>query len=153
MFSDTAYWEQRKLKYQLQLQVRGNISVAHNDDNDPVNEWDGYRIAAVHSPAFLNGPQARVFYRSVKMDNSGSSMIQELIWDQKNDNWSKGANFTTAWPTSHIAATIDESTNILRLFFSTGNRTLQEYWTDITTPETKYQEGNPRNLIQIPTQN
>lgn len=141
MFSDTNYWEQKTLKNQLQLQVRGNVSVPHNDDNDPVNDWDGYRIAAVHSTAFLAGPQARVFYRSQKMDGTGNSVIQELIWDQNKDTWSKGANFSTAWPTSHMAATIDESTNILRLFFSTGNRTLQEYWTDVTTPETKYTKG------------
>ena len=141
MFSDTNFWTQKTLKNQLQLQVRGNVSVPHNDDNDPVNHWDGYRIAAVYSTAFRAGPQARVFYRSQKMDGTGNSVIQELIWDQNTDKWSKGANFSTAWPTSHMAATIDESTNILRLFFSTGKRTLQEYWTDITTPGTSYAEG------------
>ncbi|KAL8823545.1 MAG: hypothetical protein Q9191_005757 [Dirinaria sp. TL-2023a] len=146
MFSDSNYWEQRTLKKQLQLQVRGNVPTPNNDDNDPVNNWDGYRIAAVHSTAFHAGPQARVFYRSQNMDSTGNSVIQELIWNQNNDTWSKGTNFSTAWPTSQMTATIDESTNILRLFFSTGKRTLQEYWTDITAPEIKYTEG-----LSLPT--
>ena len=84
-------------------------------------------------------------------------MIQELMWNQTGDTWLKGATFNDAWPTSHLAASIDESTNILRLFFSVGGKTLQEYWTDITTPETAYQKGItlknylPHNNVDIST--
>ena len=139
-FSDKLLWEQGTLNPSLRLTARGNVTSPQSDDeDDPVNEWDGYRLAAVYSRNFAAGPQARLFYRSQATD--GTNEIQELIWNHINDTWSKGASFPTAWPTSHFAASIDESTNILRLFFSIGNKTLQEYWTDITTPDTTYREG------------
>ena len=152
MFSDSLAWEQRSLNTQLRLTARGNLTAPNNDDQDPVNDWDGYRMAAVYSPIFHAGPQARLFFREQSLD--GPNLIQELIWNQNADSWSRGANFTDSWPTSHMAATIDESTNILRLFFSTGNRTLQEYWTDISTPDTAYAKGMPfpkhTNIPYIP---
>ena len=154
-FSDTELWEQGTLNPILRLTVRGNVTLPDNDDNDPINDWDGYRLAAVYSRKFVGGPQARLFYRYQQLN--GSSMIQELMWNQTGDAWLKGATFNDAWPTSHLAASIDESTNILRLFFSVGGKTLQEYWTDITTPETAYQKGItlknylPHNNVDIST--
>ena len=96
-------------------------------------------MAAVYSRRFAAGPQARLFYR--RQELNGTNYIQEVIWDQANDKWSKGAVFDDAWPTSHFAATIDESTNILRLFFSSGGKTLQEYRADISIPNTVYTKG------------
>lgn len=142
-------WEQWTLHSQLQLQVTGNRSLPDTDNDDPVNEWDGYRIAAVYSTSFFGGPQARVFFHTQTM--KGASIIQELIWNQNADKWTKGTNFTTAYPTSHMAATIDESTNILRLFFSTGNKTLQEYWTDVTSIDTNYAKGKFLRQIHVRT--
>lgn len=147
LFSDNLLWEQRKLGSQLRLTARGNITTPNNNDQDPVNAWDGYRMAAVYSKNFQAGPGARLFFRHVDVD--GSSLIQELIWDQTTDNWSMGSNFTDSWPTSHMAATVDESSNILRLFFSTGKKTLQEYWIDISEPETVYAKGTPRTEFTI----
>lgn len=138
-FSDSLDWEQGTLNPILRLTVRGNVTLPDNDDNDPTNDWDGYRLAAVYSRKFAAGPQTRLFYRYQQLN--GSSMIQELTWNQTGDTWLKSATFDDAWPTSHLAASIDESTNILRLFFSVGGKTLQEYWTDITTPDTAYQKG------------
>ena len=116
------------------------MTAPSDDQQDPVNDWDGFRMTAVHSPNFQAGPQARLFFRQ---QANGNNVIQELIWDQNADIWSKGTSFTDAWPTSHMAATIDESMKILRLFFSIGNRTLQEYWTDISKPNAGYAKGTP----------
>ena len=129
--------------------------MSRNTDNDPENHWDGYRLAAVYSRKFAAGPQTRLFYRD--QDLNGSTWIQEAIWDQINDKWTTGATFIDSSPNSHFAASIDESTNILRLFFSIGDKTLQEYWTDITTPETRYDKGFkkenflPHNNVDIST--
>ena len=137
-FNDSLAWEQATLS-SLGLTTRGSVELPDNNDNDPVNDWDGYRLAAVYSRKFVGGPQARLFYRA--QDTNGSNSIEEVIWNHTNDRWSKGATFNDSWPTSHFAASIDEETNILRLFYSTGRKTLQEYWTDITTPETAYKKG------------
>lgn len=153
-FSDILPWEQANLNSILRVTVHGTVSMPNNDDNDPKNDWDGYRLAAVYSRKFLAGPQTRLFYR--QQDLNGT-WIQEVIWDQTNDKWTIGAIFTDASPNSHFAASIDESTNILRLFYSTGGKTLQEYWTNITSPETKYAKGFkkenflPHNNVDIST--
>lgn len=137
-FNDSLAWEQATLS-RLGLRTLGSVETPNNNDNDPVNDWDGYRLAAVYSRNFVGGPQARLFYRA--QENNWSNWIQEVIWNHSSDSWSKGASFKDPWPTSHFAASIDESTNILRLFYSTGGKTLQEYWTDITTPDTVYKKG------------
>ena len=67
--------------------------------------------------------------------------MQELIWTQSNDSWAHGAKLPNPWPTSHLAATIDESTQILRLFFSSGNNTLQEAWMSLSDPTGTYRNG------------
>ena len=154
-FSDTQFWEQANLNSILRATVRGNTSLPDDVDDDPPNAWDGYRLAAVYSRKFVGGPQTRLFYRQPGLN--GSTWIQEAIWDQNNDTWRNGANFTDSSPNSHFAASIDESTDILRLFFSTGGKTLQEYWTNITTPDTIYAKGFkrenflPHNNVDIST--
>ena len=154
-FSDTIAWEQANLNSILRATVRGNVSLQNNVDNDPKNDWDGYRLAAVYSRKFDAGPQTRLFYRH--QDSNGSTWIQEAIWYQNNDSWIYGVTFNDSSPNSHFAASIDESTNILRLFFSTGSKTLQEYWTDITTRDTIYAKGFkkerflPYNNVDIST--
>lgn len=147
LFSDQLAWEERSLGSQLRITARGNVTTHENYDRDPINNWDGFRMTAVHSANFHAGPQARLFFREQALD--GTSAIQELIWNQTTDIWSKGTSFSDPWPTSHMAATIDESTNILRLFFSTGNNTLQEVWTDISTPNPIYARGIYFFLLQF----
>lgn len=109
-------------------------------DNEHKNGWDRYRMAAVHSDKFHPGPGVRLFYHSGQIANQ-SFWVQELIWDQKSDNWTMGARFPDAFPNSHLAATIDASTNILRLFYSAGNGTLQERTLNITDLKTGYVGG------------
>lgn len=89
----------------------------HKNDGEPENGWDVYRMTAVYSKNFASGAGCRLFYHS-----NNSSVVQELIWN--NETWRKGASFD-AYPKSHLSATIDESTKILRLFYSTRRRALQ----------------------------
>lgn len=118
----------------------GNISVPKNNDNDPENDWDSFRIAAVYSDAFSAGPQVRLYYHQPQV-NGNATWIQELIWFQNNDTWAEGAQFTDAWPRAHMAATIDDTTQVLRLFFSTGGKTLQEYYAFVNDPDLSYKKG------------
>ena len=117
----------------------GNITVTSDNTNDPKNNWDSYRMAAVYSAGFHNGPGIRLYYHAQELN--GTSWVQELIWDQQNDTWSSGSAFYDAWPSSHLAATVDESSRILRLFFSSGNLTLSEYYTNISSPDSSYHKG------------
>lgn len=96
-------------------------------------------MAAVYSSNFHSGPGVRLYYHAEQLN--GANFIQEVIWDQRTDKWSSGAQIQGAWPNSHLAATIDESTQVLRLFFSSGNNNLQEVWTLITDPHGKYSNG------------
>ena len=107
--------------------------------DDPKNGWDGYRMAAVYSVNFDNGPGIRLFYHAGQLN--GTSVVQELIWNQKNDSWSKGAELLKPYPNSHLAATVDENSKILRLFFSSGNQTLSEEWLNITNTQAGYSPG------------
>lgn len=118
----------------------GNISLPKNNDNDPENDWDSFRIAAVYSDAFSAGPQVRLYYHQPQV-NGNATWIQELIWFQNNDTWAEGARFTDAWPRAHMAATIDDTTQVLRLFFSTGGKTLQEYYAFVNDPDLSYKKG------------
>ena len=117
----------------------GNITVPSDNNNDPKNNWDSYRMAAVYSTSFQSGPGLRLYYHAEELN--GTSWVQELIWDQRNDTWSLGATFYDAWPSSHLAATVDESSKILRFFFSSGNLTLSEYYTNISSPDSGYHKG------------
>ena len=138
MFSNNDYWNQYNLGSSMKKTLVGNISVPKNDDPD--NDWDSLRIAAVYSDAFVGGPQVRLFYHQPQI-NGGDTWIQELIWYQNNDTWAEGSQFKDAWPRSHMTATIDDSTQILRLFFSTGNKNLQEYWAAVNGPNPAYKQG------------
>ncbi|KAL9076292.1 MAG: hypothetical protein Q9161_001008 [Pseudevernia consocians] len=137
IFSSTAYWEPGTLN-DLNIATVANLSTP-SVTPDSKNDWDGYRMAAVYSENFHNGPGLRLYYHTENL--TGAAYVQELIWTQSNDSWADGAKLHNPWPTSHLAATIDESTQILRLFFSSGNNTLQEAWTSISDPTGTYKNG------------
>lgn len=61
--------------------------------------------------------------------------------DQKSDDWQIGQAITNVYPNSHLAATVDESHGLLRLYFSSGNLTLQEVWLNITDSKSVYNNG------------
>ena len=137
IYNSTDYWEPGTLN-NLNIPATGNIS-SSSQDGDPQNNWDGFRMAAVYSVNFDDGPGIRFFYHNVQ--NNGSTYVQELIWNQKSDKWTKGAIIQRPYPNSHLAATVDENSKILRLFFSSGNRTLSEEWLDITNTKAGYNSG------------
>lgn len=101
-------------------------------------------MAAVYSTKFASGPGTRLFYHVEQLN--GSNYVQEMVWDQNSDRWSKGAQISNVAPNSHLAATIDEQNMILRLYFSSGRNTLQELWSNITNPHASYTGG--RSLIR-----
>ena len=138
IYNNTDYWEPGTLN-DLNLPMAGNISLPPGDNDVVENSWDSYRMAAVYSTNFHTGPGIRLFYHSQQLN--GSSFVQEMIWIQANDTWSAGAKLSNVWPNSHMVATIDNSTNILRLFFSSGGKTLQEMWLPITDPNAEYMAG------------
>ena len=146
IYSDNQYWQVGKLN-SLNIPMTGNLTSPVNN-NDPKNTWDGYRFAAVYSRNFSTGPGARLFYHAQEMD--GSNFVQELIWAQNNDSWTKGAMIEDANPNSHLAATVDESIGILRLFFSSGNRSLLEAWTSMGSSGGNYTKGRSCAYCQIP---
>ena len=115
-----------------------NISIP-TGSGDPENNWDSYQMAAAYSKGFHSGPGTRFFYHTQELN--GTSYVQELIWYQGNDSWAYGSKLFTPWPNSHLAVTIDNSTNILRLFFSSGHNTLQEMWMSLTDPNSEYRDG------------
>lgn len=137
IYNNTDYWEPGTLN-NLNIPATGNIS-SSSQDGDPENDWDGYRMAAVYSVNFDDGPGIRLFYHAVQLN--GSSFVQELIWNQKNDSWSKGAQIQRSYPNSHLAAAIDENSKILRVFFSSGNKTLSEEWLNIGDTKAGYNPG------------
>lgn len=108
------------------------------------NGSDGYRMAAVYSDKFQSGAGCRLFYHA---ENKPGNSVKELIWDKTNDNWIPGAQLDDVLPNSHLSATIDESTQILRLFYySYGNETngtqyLTYSYTNITNPTYGYKKG------------
>ena len=116
----------------------GNLSLPSPED-DPTNSWDGYRMTAVYSKLFKSGPGARLFYHAQQMD--GSSLVQEMIWLQSNDSWTQGATIKDVYPNSRLSATVDEKFGLVRLFYSSGNRTLQESYTSIATIGGNYSDG------------
>ncbi|KAF6219167.1 hypothetical protein HO133_004992 [Letharia lupina] len=137
VFSSTAYWEPGTLN-NMNIAAVANLSLP-SVTQDPKNDWDGYRMAAVYSENFNTGPGLRLYYHAENL--TGAAYVQELIWTQSNDSWADGAKLHNPWPNSHLAATIDESTQILRLFFSSGNNTLQEAWMSLLDPTGTYKNG------------
>ena len=137
IYNNTDLWEPGTLNQQ-NIAAVGNISLPTQTE-DPKNDWESYRMAAVYSVNFNDGPGIRLFYHSRLLD--GTPFVQEMIWNQKNDVWSKGAELSKPYPNSHLAATIDENAGILRVFFSSGNKTLSYYWLNITDPQAGYSTG------------
>lgn len=122
----------------MKIAAVGNFSIT-SATQDPTNDWDGYRMAAVYSQNFHTGPGLRLYYHAENL--TGTTYVQELIWTQSTDSWVNGAKLYNPWPTSHMVATIDDSTQILRLFFSSGNSTLQEAWMSVSDPSGTYKNG------------
>lgn len=116
----------------LGLLTNGSFNPQSNSspESNPRNDWDGLNMAAVYSMNFPTGPGARLYYHFASPN--GSAWIQELKWDQAADVWETGTTFGGGAPNSHIAATIDEQHKAVRVFYSTGNGTLQESWSNIT---------------------
>ena len=140
VYDSPQYWLPASLN-NLNLPMVGQITSSLATDG-PRNSWDSYRMAAVYSTNFMSGPGARLFYHAQHLD--GSNIVQELVWSQNNDTWSQGAAIEGVRPNSHLAATIDESIGILRLFYSAGNETLQESWTSLSDTGGNYRIGTSR---------
>ena len=100
-------------------------------------------MAATYSTNFSTGPGARLFYHG---SNKTDTWIQELIWYHQNDSWAMGTAIFGADPTSHLAATIEPLSQVLRLFYSSGSGAIEEQWIDITAPNATYQLG-----VRIPS--
>jgi len=111
---------------------------------NPSNDWDGFNMAAVYSMNFPTGPGARLYYHF--SSPNGTAWVQELKWDQAADIWETGIVLPGVSPNSHIAATIDEQHKAVRVFYSTGNGTLQESWSNITQNNGAYHPGKPHPL-------
>ena len=131
LYVGTDVWEIGSLTSR-QYPVKGNSSY------DGEGGWNGFRTAAVYSQNFTAGAGARLFYHN---SNSTANWIQELIWFQTNDSWIMGSEIYGADPQSHIAATIESSTFILRLFYTTPSKTVEEQWANITAENYEYQQG------------
>ncbi|MCJ1432568.1 hypothetical protein MMC27_001925 [Xylographa pallens] len=129
------------------LPAYGNLSISEsNAEQDPSNTWDSYRMAAVYSKEFLGGPQTRLYYHTMTDGTNPVPIVQEMIWLQNNDSWTTGHQFFDAWPNSNLAMTTDIATNTIRLYYSSGNLTLQEEWFDLNHQSAGWQTG-----LQIPT--
>ena len=124
------------------LPAYGNLSISEsNPEQDPSNTWDGYRMAAVYSEEFLGGPQTRLYYHAITGGANSVPIVQEMIWSQNNDSWTTGHQFVDAWPNSDLAITTDIATNTIRLYYSSGNLTLQEEWFDLNHQSAGWQTG------------
>lgn len=106
-------------------------------------------MAVVYSTDFYDGPGARLFYHFLA--ENGTTWVQEMIWNQNSDVWSEGAMLNDPWPSSHLAAIIDETGKTLRLFYSAGNLTLQESYLNIADANATYGRGMFRRLQGMPT--
>ncbi|KAL8948953.1 MAG: hypothetical protein Q9222_004905, partial [Ikaeria aurantiellina] len=135
------YWEPGPLN-PSNIVVMGNLSLPDAKPNqNPPNDFDSYRMAAVYSENFYSGAGTRLFYHASSVN--GTTWVQEWIWTQSTDNWRTGQAIQNVYPNSHLAATVDEENKLLRLFFSSGNLTLQEVWLNITDPNGLYNNGLP----------
>ncbi|KAL8640301.1 MAG: hypothetical protein Q9228_002766 [Teloschistes exilis] len=125
----------------LNIRVAGKVSVPRSDQNprDPDNDWDGYRMAAVYSDRFSTGNGTRLFCHQT--GSNGTNWVQEYIWTRSTESWRAGQAIGNVSPNSHIAATLDDKNSLLRLYFSSGNLTLQEVWLNISDPNALYNNG------------
>ncbi|KAI4204300.1 MAG: hypothetical protein LQ350_001280 [Teloschistes chrysophthalmus] len=125
----------------LNILVIGKVSVAKSDQSpqDPKNDWDGYRMAAVYSDHFAAGAGTRLFCHQT--GSNGTNWVQEYIWTRSSETWRAGQAIRNVSPNSHIAATVDDKNNLLRLYFSSGSLTLQEMWLNISDTNALYNNG------------
>ncbi|KAL8755414.1 MAG: hypothetical protein Q9199_003667 [Rusavskia elegans] len=122
------------------LKLAGSTTLPKDVQNlDPINQFDGYRMAAVYSDIFANGAGTRFFYH--RSSSNGTNWVQEWVWTRETDNWKIGQVIPNVYPNSHIAATVDEQNRLLRLYFSIGNLTLQESYLNISDPQGLYNNG------------
>ena len=138
ILNSTEYWLPGTLN-SLNLPAVGNITLPSSGSPDPPNQFDSYRMAAIYSKNFQSGAGIRLFYHAVELN--GTNFIQEVVWSQSEDKWSKGAEIQGAWPNSHLAATIDDTNDLVRLFFSSGDYALQEVWSDMSQSPMSYKNG------------
>lgn len=96
-------------------------------------------MAVAYSTNFHDGPGARLFYHFLA--ENGTRWVQEMIWNQNSDSWSQGATLNDPWPSSRLAAVVDETGKTLRFFYSAGNLTLQESYLDIQDANSTYKTG------------
>ncbi|KAL8771696.1 MAG: hypothetical protein Q9209_002887 [Squamulea sp. 1 TL-2023] len=137
--TDKEWWEPGSLNLQT-LKIVGNTTLPKNAQNlDPINQFDGYRMAAVYSDKFVTGAGTRLFYH--RSSSNRTNWVQEWIWTKDTDNWTIGQAITNVYPNSHLAATVDEQNGLLRLYFSSGNLTLQEAYLNISDPQGIYNNG------------
>ncbi|MCJ1249523.1 hypothetical protein MMC30_006749 [Trapelia coarctata] len=159
LYPGTTVWQPGTIN-KSNLKAFGNLTAPDNanNDQDPSNGWGSYRMAAVFSQSFKNGPGARLFYHT--QSDTGASLVQEMLWDMGTDTWSQGYQFSDPWPKSDLTATTDPTTQTLRLFYSSGNLTLQESWLNMTDPSAVYKSGvtipsllahNDASLAAVPT--
>ncbi|KAL8691677.1 MAG: hypothetical protein Q9218_003152 [Villophora microphyllina] len=139
-FNDLLYWEPGTFN-PINVAAIGNISLPKSgrSTNDPNNNWDSYRMAAVYSDLFSTGPGTRFFCHQAS--SNGTNWVQEYIWTQQTDEWRTGQAIMNVFPNSQIAATLDEKNSLLRLYFSSGNLTLQEVWLNVSDPNSIYNNG------------
>jgi hypothetical protein len=104
-------------------------------------------VAAVYSTEFSTGPGARVFYHTQPTGAGRPSWVQELVWDERTDSWSAGARIRDVAANSRLTATVHGSA--LRLFYCSGNRTLQESWMNISDTSGNYTKGGCFRLIPL----
>ena len=97
-------------------------------------------MAAVYSENFASGAGGRLFYHA---SNASLNYVQEVVWNFNDNKWTLGTQLSDPYPSSHLAATVDEVSHTLRLFYSAGNLTLQESFLDISDPDPNapYQQG------------
>ena len=146
IFNNTLYWEPGTIN-NLNLPAVGNMTLPSESTPDPKNGVGSYAMAAVYSENFTSGAGTRLFYHAELLN--GTSYVQEMVWTQAKDAWTKGAQISSVWPNSKLSATIDENNGLLRLFFTTGNGNLQEVYCSITDAHWKYQNGKSRPFNHI----
>ncbi|KAL8999652.1 MAG: hypothetical protein Q9169_001612 [Polycauliona sp. 2 TL-2023] len=136
---EKTYWEPGTFN-DNGLKLSGNTTLPKDLQSlDPINQKDGYSMAAVYSDIFVNGAGTRFFYH--RSSSNGTNWVQEWIWTRESDDWKIGQAIPNIYPNSHIAATVDEQNRLLRLYFSIGNMTLQESYLNISDPQGLYNNG------------
>lgn len=123
--------------------VSGNASAAGDDG------WNGFKLTAVYSASFSTGPGARLYFHQA---NSTSNWVQELVWLHNNDSWARGSQIFGLDPNAHLSAVVEAPSQTLRLFYSTPDNAIKEFWSNITSPTPAWQAGvNIPNILLNPS--